>query len=253
MAEGDIQNAILEDEAANIATQLKNVETTLTSQNRVIALNSSYSKKMALYTRLILAIIFALAIAILLKILKYKFMIIPNAVLIIVYILLFSACAIYGMFVISDINSREPTDFDKLDLGPPVAVNKQINRGINSGRDVGEFDFLPGYCMGSSCCTEGSTAWDDTNSKCIAGCGVGSVYDTTTKKCTKCAAGESSTGELTGKCTACAAGSYTTDGTACKLCAANTYSAAGASVCTNCEDGKTSFAGSASCVDVLAQ
>ena len=90
MGEGDVRNNILISASNELDTQIKNVDATITSQRRVMALNDSYSKKMAMYTRLVLAIIFALAIAILLRILKDKFQIIPESVITIVYIILFS-------------------------------------------------------------------------------------------------------------------------------------------------------------------
>ena len=89
MGEGDVRNNILISASNELDTQIKNVDATITSQRRVMALNDSYSKKMAMYTRLVLAIIFALAIAILLRILKDKFQIIPESVITIVYIILF--------------------------------------------------------------------------------------------------------------------------------------------------------------------
>ena len=64
MDEDAVLNKILNNESNTLDAQLKNVNATITSQRRVMALNDSYSKKMAMYTRLILAIIFALAIAI---------------------------------------------------------------------------------------------------------------------------------------------------------------------------------------------
>ena len=246
MPEGDVRNNILNNESNTLDTQLKNVNATITSQRRVMALNDSYSKKMAMYTRLILAIIFALAIAILLKILKDKFMIIPDAVITIVYIILFSSCGIYGMFVISDINSRETTDFDKLELSPPAAVSKKMYSNTQHGFDLGNLDLLPGYCIGASCCsTDTATIWDDEKQNCKIGCAVGSTYNSDAKTCTACAAGKTSTGNTATACTDCAAGTYSAAGKGCTTCAAGTYSAAaGSASCTSCGTGKTSPAGS---------
>ena len=247
MPEGDVRNNILNNESNTLDAQLKNVNATITSQTRVMALNNSYSKKMAMYTRLILAIIFAFAIAILLKILKDKFQIIPDAVITIVYIILFSSCAIYGMFVISDIKSRETTDFDKLELSPPAAVSKQMYSNTKHGFDLGNLDLLPGYCIGANCCsTDTATIWDDENQNCKIGCAVGSIYNSTDKTCTACAAGKTSTGQLTDTvCTNCEAGTYSAAGKGCTTCAAGTYSAVAGSIsCTSCAAGSTSPAGS---------
>ena len=62
----------LEAEMDTIQTQINNVKTTISSKERVISLNDSYIKKMSAYTRIVLAIVFALAIALLLNMLKSK-------------------------------------------------------------------------------------------------------------------------------------------------------------------------------------
>ena len=214
-------NDILNAEATLVGTQLQNVKNTITSQNRVMMLNDSYSKKMAMYTRLVLAIIFALAIAILLNMLKTRFAIIPESVITIAYIILFSGCLIYGMFVLADINSREKTDFDQLDLSPPAAVTKAIN-GVKATRSSGDLDLLPGFCIGKDCCQ------------------TGSFFDSITDKCTQCAAGKSSA-DGAETCADCTAGKFSTAGTSCSDCPMGQYStAAGSTSCYSCPMGQFS-------------
>lgn len=241
----------LENEANLIQTQIDNVDATITSQKRVIDLNESYSKKMSAYTRLVLAIVFALAIAVLLNILKSKFAIIPSAVITIAYIILFSASIFYAMYVVADIDSREKTDFDKLDLAPPAGVSKIIQK---VKQDDTNLNLLPGFCIGKDCCTTGM-AWDNDENKCLTSCpNAGYYIDGTSQECTKCAAGNyAAENNATNTCTQCEAGKYSGLGAAsCLNCAAGTYSAAGASSCTNCVAGKTSIAGASVCTDCPA-
>ena len=237
----------LEAEMDTIQTQINNVKTTISSKERVIALNDSYIKKMSAYTRIVLAIVFALAIAVLLNMLKSKFDIIPSAVITIAYIILFSASIFYGMLVLSDIHSRETTDFDKLDLSPPSGVSKNIQK-ISSSSTTSDIDLLPGYCIGKDCCTT-AMAWDSKSQKCVNGCPSPGYYINSVKDCEKCAAGKySAINNSTSVCTDCAAGTYSSSGSGtCTLCAAGTYSSAGASSCTDCPSGKTSEEGSSSC------
>jgi len=221
-------NEILNKEATLVGTQLQNVKNTITSQNRTMMLNDSYSKKMVMYTRLVLAVIFALAIAILLNILKTKFSIIPDSVITIAYIILLSSTLIYGMFILSDINSRDKIDFDKLDLSPPSAVTKAIN-GVQPIPSSGEFDLVPGFCIGKDCCKSGS------------------FFDNEADKCTQCAKGEYSSMDGVEECSACGRGQYSdaTGAASCTNCPANTYSSTtGASSCTACPPNKKSPAGS---------
>ena len=240
-------NAILQNEADLIQTQINNVDATITSQKRVIALNESYSKKMSAYTRLILAIVFALAIAVLLNMLKSKFDIIPSAVITIAYIILFSISSVYAMFVVSDIDSREKTDFDKLDLGPPSGVSSNIQK---ISQDTSDYDLLPGYCIGKDCCTS-YMACDNDNNKCFTSCpNAGYFINDETRECNKCAAGKySAANNTTTTCSECAAGKYSDAGAeTCTNCAAGTFSSAGAGSCRACAVGTFSADGASSCV-----
>jgi hypothetical protein len=236
----------LRKEANVIQTQIDNVNATITSQRRVIELNDSYSKKMSAYTRLVLAIVFALAIAVLLNMLKSKFAIIPGAVITIAYIILFSASIFYAMYVLADIDSREKTDFDKLDLGPPDGVSKSIQKIKPYDSSL---DLLPGFCIGKDCCTSGM-AWDNDENKCLTSCPEAGYYiDDTSQECTKCAAGTyvGASTPTASSCTNCAAGTYSGEGAeSCIACAAGTYSGLGSSSCINCPAGKSSNASSTS-------
>jgi hypothetical protein len=235
-------------EMDTIQKQINNVNATISSKERVIALNDSYSKKMSAYTRMVLAIVFALAIAVLLNMLKSKFDIIPSAVITIAYIILFSSSIFYSLLVLSDIDSREKTDFDKLDLSPPSGVSKNIQK-ISTSTD--STNFLPGYCIGKDCCTT-AMAWDSNSQKCVNGCPSAGYYINSEKDCEKCAAGKYADADnSTSECTSCAAGTYSNAGAGtCTLCAAGTFSLAGASSCTDCPAGQTSEEGDSSCAAV---
>ena len=240
----------LENEANLIQTQIDNVNATITSQKRVISLNDSYSKKMSAYTRLVLAIVFALAIAVLLNILKSKFAIIPSAVITIAYIILFSSSIFYAMYVVADIDSREKTDFDKLDLAPPAGVSKNMQKISQNASESGYMDLLPGFCIGKDCCTSGM-AWDNDENKCLTSCPIAGYYiDSTSQACTKCAAGNyAAENNATNTCTQCEAGKYSAEGAgSCLSCAAGKYSAVGASACTDCDAGKYSAVGASACI-----
>jgi hypothetical protein len=220
---------ILQKEYNKLQDQIKNVNESVSSQERVNMLNNSYSKRMSAYTRAVMAGVFGLAIAVLLNILKTKFSIIPDAVITFAYIIIFSSVLIYTMFILSDVYSRENTDFDKLDLDPPEGVSKAMRRITQNESERGNMDLLPGYCIGSGCCNSGTK------------------YDSTTSKCTSCEAGKYS-GPGAETCTNCEAGKYSEAGSAtCTNCTAGQYSAAGSATCTLCESGKYSAAGSATC------
>jgi hypothetical protein len=241
-------NDNLNAEMNTIQTQIDNVNATISSQQRVISLNESYSKKMSAYTRLVLAVVFALAIAVLLNMLKSKFAIIPGAVITISYIILFSACIVYAMFVTADVNSREKTDFDKLDLDPPSGISKNAQQ---TTPNTGSLNLLPGYCIGKDCCTS-AMAWDNDNNKCLTSCpNAGYFINSDTRECNKCIAGKySAANNMTTTCSDCAPGKYSEAGAeTCTDCAAGTFStAAGSSSCMACAVGTFSVDGASSCI-----
>ena len=244
-------NDNLATEVNTIQTQIDNVNSTISSQQRVISLNDSYSKKVSAYTRLILAFVFALAIAVLLNILKSKFEVIPSLVITLAYMILFSGSVVYAMFVLSDIYSRDKMDFDKLDLDPPDEVSKVIQKvkPVDSNLDL-----LPGYCIGRDCCTT-AMAWDNENNKCLTSCpNAGYYIHDVTRRCTKCAAGNyAASNNTTTTCSACAAGKYSAAGAeSCTDCAAGTFSATRAKSCTKCAAGKSSATGASACTDCPA-
>ncbi len=228
---------IIESEINVIKGQIKNVDETISSQSRVIKMNENYNKKIAAYTKAVLAIVFASAIAVILNTLKSKFGIIPDAVITISYIILFSSSLIYSMFVWSDINSRDKMDFDKLDLDAPYGVLKNSNKVSTGSGGFGNLDLLPGFCIGKDCCTN-VMAWDDNNNKCVNSCPTAGYYiDKTTHECAKCAAGTFSNANNAGSlCTECAAGTYSSEGSSkCETqCRANTYADNTNNTCITC-------------------
>jgi len=241
-------NNIIEIENNVIQGQIKNVDETISSQSRVIKMNENYNKKIAAYTKAVLAIVFASAIAVILNTLKSKFGIIPDAVITISYIILFSSSLIYSMFVWSDINSRDKMDFDKLDLDAPYGVLKNSNKVSTGSGGFGNLDLLPGFCIGKDCCTT-AMAWDDNNNKCVNSCPTAGYYiDETTRECTKCGAGTfSGEGNAKYSCTACGAGTYSSEGSStCQdTCPANTYADKTNNTCIKCHT-NTPFANAGS-------
>jgi len=231
-------NGILNTEVDTLTKLTTDVNETISSQERVNALNESYSKRMSAYTRAVMAAVFGLAVALLLNILKSRFSIIPDAVMTIAYIIIFSSVLIYGMFVMSDIYSREITDFDKLLLNPPNGVSKDIQKITQKKQELGDLDLLPGYCIGSDCCS-GATAWDEDNSNCTDSCKAGTMIDTTNHKCTTCGAGTYSAAGSS-SCTNCATGTFSSAGaSACSAsCPANMYGDSTTKACTACSADK---------------
>jgi hypothetical protein len=226
---------ILQNEATNLANKLNSVNNTIASEKRIIQLNDSYSKRMAAYTNIVMVFVFALAIAIVMKLLKNNTPFVPDAVLSIVYILLISSSIIYSMFILSDIVSRENNDFDKLDLPPPKAVLKKSTTTTSGPTELDVTPVLPGYCIGSSCCSVSmATIWDSPSQTCKSGCAPG-TYKDSTGGCVSCPIGTSKTSSDTSACTKCNSTQYT--------------ESAGATYCLQCPANKVANATGSACID----
>jgi hypothetical protein len=225
---------ILQNEATNLANKLNSVNNTIASEKRIIQLNDSYSKRMAAYTNIVMVFVVALAIAIVMKLLKNNTPFVSDAVLSIVYIILISSSIIYSMFLLSDIISREKNDFDKLDLPPPKAVFTKSSTS-SEPTELEVKSMLPGYCIGSNCCSVSmATIWDSTSKACKSGCAPGTYKDST------------------GGCVACAIGTskYSSDISACTKCNSTQYTeSTGATYCLQCPANKVANADGSACID----
>lgn len=164
---------ILNAQASSLDARVQNVNNTVTSQQRIVALNDSYSKRVAAYTKMVLLTVFVLTITVLLKILQSKLPFITDGIMTVVYIVAFSVCIIYAWLVNADINSREKTDFDKLNLAPPKGLTNlsadqqaQIAASAVSAGDLS--GLLPGMCIGADCCKDiEGVAWDNDAQQCM--------------------------------------------------------------------------------------
>ena len=240
----------LNDEYNDLAKKLVKVNNTVTSQTRINQLNDSYSKRMTAYTHIVMVFVFALAIAIIMKLLKNNTQIVPEAVLFIVYALLASVSIIYSMFILSDIISREKNDFDKLNLPPPRAATKNATASTaKSGIEVTP-TLIAAAALGSTYCGDG-TIYDETSKQCEAGCSAGKYLDVSSGICSPCSLGYSKLNAGPESCTACAAGTIAaaTGSSSCTPCAAETIAAAaGSSSCTPCAAGTVPNPAKTACV-----
>jgi len=164
-----IVNGILETENDRLNSKKTNIDNAISGQRRILQLNDSYRKRYAAYTRLILAIVFTLVVLFLVNLLKKRFSIIPDSVVMLLYIIIVSAYIIYAILLVTDINRRDRTNFDELDLnGPsvidPAAIKKQAEKAAKSGDLLGSINI--NGCIGSYCCGP-TTKYSAKYSRCM--------------------------------------------------------------------------------------
>ena len=177
----DVFNAIFIDEKNRLEAKAQEIASASTGQKRVIQLNESYRKRTAAYTKAVVAIVVALAVVVILKVVQ-GYIPIPEVVLTLVYILLLSLSILYAASVAFEVVNRDKTNYDRLDVPPPVIPTEYDNeRDKNAAVGMGNLlGTLPGMCIGSNCCAAG-TDYDNDAGKCCPA--VTPKWDSATKTC----------------------------------------------------------------------
>jgi hypothetical protein len=177
----NVFDAIFNKEKDRLIAKKQDIVDASTGQKRVIQLNESYRKRTAAYTKAVVAIVVALAIVVILKVVQ-GYIPIPEVVLTLVYILLLSLSLLYAASVAFEVVNRDKTNYDRLDVPPPVIPTeydkeRDKNTAVGAGNLLGT---LPGMCIGKECCPVG-TDYNTNDSKC---CPAGTpTWDSTTNKC----------------------------------------------------------------------
>jgi hypothetical protein len=203
---------ILLDENQRLINKEKSITDAKFGQQRIIDLNRSYSKKNAAYTRVMLFAALSLGIILLLRLFGSTF--IHESIFALIYILLISATVLYGIYTYADVNARESTNFDRLNIPPPVITMSEADKknALENAKKKGDLMALgSGTCAGQACC-DYNQAYNITSNKCDTKCNDdanGSGYfSTKTNACAVCATGKPFFDKTTKECTACASGSW---------------------------------------------
>jgi hypothetical protein len=153
-------NQILSEENNRLQEKKSNIESAFEGQKRIINLNNSYSKRIAVYTKMSMFAAFAFTIMIIATLLKRKFSVIPDAVVTIVYILMISAAIIYAILGFIEISSREVIDFDKLAIPAPINTTGETKDERIKRLRSGKLSEIIG--VEASFCAKGAK-WDGNN------------------------------------------------------------------------------------------
>lgn len=151
--------AILDTEYKRLQDKKDNVDKALANQKRALALSSSYSKKYAQYTKIVIAIVIGLFGYLALQSLETALPMIPRFIFDIFSIVLLAYVVYTIVTVTLEINSRSPTNYDELDL-PPISPTATVTAtqklasettgNILDAAAVGET--TANACRGDACC-----------------------------------------------------------------------------------------------------
>jgi hypothetical protein len=153
-----VKQAIM-DENQRATDKFNSVQYALSGQQRDVVLNESYRQKYMAYTNLLIAFIVGVIVYLaLINIHQFAFGII-GFILMGLAILLLLGCILYILFIIYTINSRDPVDFNKVKLDPPMMTVSSTGSGVVIK------PYVPSNCANGDCCNVG-TIWNPTLGKC---------------------------------------------------------------------------------------
>ena len=161
---------IVDTEKQRLLMKKEQIDTSLDGKKRGVLLNDSYRQRFEQYTKIIIIIIFTLAIFITISMIGRNFSFIPSFILDLLSILLFIVCFFSVYFSLVDIYKRDKINYNELDLqGPniltPAEIEKKAKDEGKAGNLLGSINI--GSCVGQACCSDGAI-WDSSNNFCIS-------------------------------------------------------------------------------------
>jgi hypothetical protein len=138
-------------------------------QNRVIDLNRDQMRRTTAYTKVGVVTVISLGIVLVFRLLGD---VIPESIMTLIYVMLLSVCLFYGIYVYTDVNGREKTNYNRYDIPAPV-INlsdeekaTQLAAAVKTG-DLLVANSLSGntVCSGQGCCSY-EQAYIGSSNKC---------------------------------------------------------------------------------------
>jgi hypothetical protein len=175
--QNDMRN-IIDQENQRLAAKQQQISGAVVNTQRAIALNESSRKRQVQFIYILLLLILGLLIYLFLRNIELFFPFIPSFITDFLTILAMGIIFIYIVILLRDISMRSNTNFDELNLPPPV-VNQAANAAAqqNSALTTGDLLSAISYgnsCIGESCCAPGVSKWNMGTMKCVATCSADS-------------------------------------------------------------------------------
>jgi hypothetical protein len=161
---------IVDAEKERLLLKKQQVDSELDSKKRGIMMNESYRERFQQYTRMVIVIIFTLAIFIALIFIGSTFTFIPDYVITVLSLIVLIGGIFYAYFILVDVNARDKINYSELDLnGPYILSPEEIKKKSENNAKQGIlFDSMNlGTCVGENCCSDGLT-WDQEKQQCVS-------------------------------------------------------------------------------------
>lgn len=160
---------ILENEKENIQRKLDNYNKITETSIRDAVLKKNGSQRLKQYNKIFFILTFTVAILIILYLVEINLPFIPEALLTIARIAVLSVTIIICLNLVNEINSRDPIDYDKLNLekpniDTPEEIEEKRRKAAKEGDLLGSID--TSRCKGPQNCGDG-TKWDNEKMLCV--------------------------------------------------------------------------------------
>ena len=135
-------------------------------EKRVALLNNTYRKQYMQYSKMVIVVILGVCIFIALRFITNLFAVVPSSIVYLLHIINIVVCMIVITKLYADMGSRDPIDYDRIVLPPPVVLPSGAMAG--SSPDFNKMNFMKdmGICYSSYCCGE-NTKFDTEQGVCI--------------------------------------------------------------------------------------
>ena len=165
LVQNNVAVSVIRDQIQNSSSTLDGLQQEKSNKMRLVEINNYYGKKYEFQTDIMKIIILTCVPVLVISILLKKGFI-PNLIATGLIIIIIAAGVIAVARKVIDLNRRNSFNFDQYDHPfNPYAV--QVNKSESTNlADINKLA-IPNSCIGPSCCTEGTTAWDSTTGKCI--------------------------------------------------------------------------------------
>lgn len=165
-----IINDILETEKKRLDAKKSNIDTAISGQKRMVALNNNYQKRYAAYTKMLIAITVGIIIYIFIDKLKVLLPFIPEFVFYLLIIIILGTIVLYAFLLWIDIQRREKMNYDEVEISRPdvsmidnAEEESSTNKDSNGSTASGPVASGPGAagkssnvdyssCTGADCC-----------------------------------------------------------------------------------------------------
>ena len=162
---------IVDTEKNRLLMKKQNIDNALVEKTRAIELNDSYRQRYEMYIKMVVVVVFGLAILFTIQLIGKYVPVIPSFLISLLIAIDILVVIFICYFIYLDIQKRDPLHFNELNLsGPAILSPDQIKDSTAKAQASGDLlgSINLGQCIGVSCCSDG-TVWDASNSYCVPG------------------------------------------------------------------------------------